>query len=145
MRNRLRGVVFNFLATFLSRNCDIGGYWLPGLIVEHVGPEPVDVLSDTPLPNAPQLRIIKRAARERFLDQLDKDGIPRNRVVRCMLRFNRQEEKTTGFVNGYEVQGYTLTVTAEVTSDLGKVYSAEKVVFVSPHNPQIERRSTRSA
>ena len=32
MRNNIRGVVNNFLATFLSRNSDVGGYWLPGLI-----------------------------------------------------------------------------------------------------------------
>jgi hypothetical protein len=50
-----------------------------------------------------------------------------------------------GPVNGHLVSGYDTTVTVTALSDLGVVYTRTATIFVAPHDPRIELRSTRAA
>ena len=52
-RRVMQSVLDNFLGTYLSRNCDHGGYWLFGFVVPHVGELRIDLLASKAPKHAP--------------------------------------------------------------------------------------------
>ncbi|HWY78072.1 MAG TPA: hypothetical protein VN281_20825 [Verrucomicrobiae bacterium] len=49
----------------------------------------------------------------------------------------------SGPVNGRTCAGHRYLLVANATSDLGKHYTAHKRIFIAPHDPSVEHRSTR--
>ena len=46
-RRRIKGVLDSFLGTFVSRHSEYAGYWIFGMLVEHLDHEPIDLLGTT--------------------------------------------------------------------------------------------------
>jgi hypothetical protein len=49
-----------------------------------------------------------------------------------------------GSVNGHRRAGYDLSFRVEALMDDGRRYEREQVVFVAPHNAEVELRSVRA-
>jgi hypothetical protein len=134
-RRDLAGVLHNFLGTYTSRYSDRDGYWLFGFLA-HAGAEwQVDLLA-APEPAATSAVAEAIAlARTRFAEQLQKAEIPRSWLREAHLRLARGDEAKRGVVNGHWTDGHDFTFSAHATTDHGKSFAAEAVVFVAPHDP----------
>ena len=81
----IRGVLDNFLSTYLSRYTDHAGYWLFGQVLPSLDGFTVELLQakarpiDTPIDTAATL------AREKFSDQLARARIDPSRLERAVL------------------------------------------------------------
>src|SRR4051794_17775759 len=88
-RKVIRGVLSNFLSTYVSRYSDYDGYWLFGFLVSDLGELRIDLLvpivgdPDTPLGAA------IRSAAAKFADQAGKAGLTRSQVRDAWLAILR--------------------------------------------------------
>ena len=136
----------NFLATLTSRYSDFDGYWMLGLVVEDLEGTTIDLLgtSDAGTAATPLSAFI-RAAREKFQDQLAKHSIPISHVSSGVLEIARQPAQREGSVSGHVRSGYDVAFTVRARSDLHTDYMQKTTIFVAPHDPSIEVRSTRGS
>ncbi len=141
-RKALASVLRNFLGTYTSRYSDSHGYWLFGFMVESLHVSEIDLLSTdmTDFPDA-QFEAIT-VARKRFLEQLNKHGLNISKLKSARLTITRGG-KTTQKHDAHQF-GYEVNFRAEAISDLGKKFEAEEVIFIAPHDPKVEGRSTRA-
>lgn len=83
-------------------------------------------------------------AQRRFREQVIKAGLAVSCIREARLELHRTQRSETVFVNGLAATGYELTLAARLVSDLGRTYESTKSIFVAPHDPGMERRSTRA-
>ncbi len=144
-RRIIRGVLGNFLGTYTSRYSDYDGYWLFGFLVGHLGELRIDLLAPTvSQPDSP-CGVAIRSAAAKFEDQLRKAGLGRSQVREAWLTIRKLAASFEGSVNGHPCRGHNLGFSVWVVTDGGKRYEREQVVFVAPHNPEMEWRSGRAA
>jgi len=144
IRRQITGVLGSSLTSYTSRNTDYDGYWLFGLLLRETGTLSVDLLD--PQKNESKSDIQKAACRfayERFKDQIQKSHIPAEYVASARLHLAKQDYPKLGPVNHRWTMGFDVLVAAEAISDLGRIYRAQTYIFVAPHDPAIEQRSTR--
>jgi hypothetical protein len=142
---RLKGVLNNFLATLSSRYSDWKGYWLFGFLVESPGELRIDLLQKEPaLSGETPITFAKQLAVQKFREQMAKAGLAEFKFREGSLHISRLPERTRGFVNGVSCEGNMLRLTAIVTTNGGKKYHQEVLVFAASHNPKLERRSARA-
>lgn len=141
----IKGVLQNFLGTFMSRHSDFDGYWLFGFLVENLDQVKIDLLDSiqgdavqTPLTFARQLAV------QRFAEQMAKAGLPNSWFQEACLTISKQAQTALVRVNGQNSIGYNLKFLAEAITDLGKPYRVALSVFVAPHDPKVELRSVRA-
>ncbi len=140
----LKGVLHNFLGTYMSRYSDYRGYWLFGFLVTELNTEVINLLTTSSnSPDTPEGRLEKLAAMK-FSDQLHKSGFDRSRVRQAWLRIKRTPIPVDQLVNGYLCKGFNVQFNASVTIDNGKHYETNQVRFVAPHDARIELRSARN-
>jgi hypothetical protein len=141
----IQGILNNFLGTYTSRYSDFGGYWVFGFLVDGICELNVDLLKTSIESNsaAPKDFAIHLAA-QRFSEQIFKNGLPKSWFREAHLIISKSPEAIRGFVNGRSSSGYALKFHTHVLTDLGKAFCSEASVFVAPHNPKIELRSTRT-
>ena len=141
----IKGVLRNFLGTFTSRYSDFNGYWLFGFLINDLADAKIDLRTLRPgtpvLPSdfAAQLAALK------FAEQLLKAGLIENQVSEAWLTMRKSPEQVVRPVNGRPSRGYTVVFFAEATMASGGHFTSQQVVFVAPHDPSHESRSTRAA
>ena len=144
-RKAIKGVLYNFLGTYTSRYSDYKGYWLFGMLVSKEKFLNIDLLNSnsdwsvsTPLAIAHQLAV------QKFREQLEKTDLSISCVQEAHLDITRLPNLRNGTVNGHICVGYNMLFQVKVTSDFDRKYKGEMSIFVAPHDPRIELRSTRS-
>jgi hypothetical protein len=95
------------------------------------------VVEETPVVAANRLAV------KRFAVQMAKAKLSLSLVRVAQLTIVKLPDKKRGPVNGRTSDGYDVQFTARVVSNVGKSYEWTRTVFVAPHNPNIESRSTR--
>lgn len=144
VRRRLTGVLCGFLDAFVGRDSDYDGYWIFGLLVREGDEVSLDLLAaNSKIEGSPVLCVAARIARLKFAKVLQKSRIPVQFVSDARFVMSKLEPATRGLVNGRTSDGHLYSLQAEATSDLGKQYTARKTIFIAPHDPSVEHRSTR--
>ena len=143
-RRDLKGVVHNFLGTYLSRYSDSDGWWIFGLAEAQLADARIDLLGTLHRAETAG-SAAAHIARSRFPDQLAKARLPRSFIREAHLTVTRSAEPTRGPVNGRWCDGHTFTFAVQVVSDHGKTFEEESAIFVAPHNATVEQRSTGRA
>jgi hypothetical protein len=143
-RRAIRSILHNFLATYTSRYSDYDGYWIFGMIVGGLEEMDIDLLrfEDCAADAAP-LPAAKNLAVTRFSEQIEKSRLAVSCVREARLTITKAPGTSSGLVNGCMRPGYEVRLTARAASDLGKTYESIISIFVAPHNPSVEQRSTR--
>jgi hypothetical protein len=143
-RRRLNGALHNFLATFTSRYSDYDGYWLFGFLLKDAEDLKIDLINpNSDSPSSTPLQVAANIARQKFQDQLAKAGLNISCARDAHVTITKLSEPRRGFVNGHVSDGHEVRCLATVVTDLGKTYHRQMNIFVAPHNPEIEFRSTR--
>jgi len=144
-RRAIRGVLENFLGTYTSRYSDFDGYWLFGFLVADLGELCIDLVAPPADDLECPLGVAVSSAAGKFTDQLQKAGLARPQVQEAWLTIRKMSEQITGSVNGVACAGHNVGFSAEAVMEGERRYERERVVFVAPHNADVERRSTRAA
>ncbi len=139
-RRAIRGVLGNFLGTYMSRYSDFGGYWLFGFLVGGLTELRIDLLARPFGEPGTPLDLAVRSAVAKFEDQMQKAGLTRPQVREAWLVLRKLPESVEGSVNGHPSKGHRLLFSAGTIMDNGRRYEREQGVFVAPHNAQVELR-----
>jgi hypothetical protein len=144
-RRRIQGILCNFLGTYTSRYSDYEGWWVLGFLANEVEQLKIDLLNPqiTNFENKPLVFAVELAARK-FCEQMDKNGISISWIREASLEISKLPQSKNGFVNGRASVGNDFRFTVQATTDFGKAYKTEVTIFIAPHNPKIESRSTRA-
>lgn len=143
LRN-IKGVLNNFLGTFTSRYSDYDGYWIFGLLYGDLEQLTIDLLNpEVATPGITPVSAARQLAREKFADQMVKAGLATSSLQEASLEISKQHEPVMGPVNGRSCAGRTINFRVVAFFKSGKRYESDKSIFVAPHNPEIEGRSTR--
>lgn len=144
-RRVIPGLLHNFLGTFTSRYSDFDGYWVFGLLVESMDTVRIDLLADfTEVADSSPSGFARRLAAQKFSEQAAKAGLSSARFREAYLDISKSAEPTRGFVNGRSSAGHCVRFQAHIVTDLGRAYDRTAYIFVAPHDPNIESRSTRA-
>jgi hypothetical protein len=145
-RRLINGALDGFLGSLVSRNSDVNGYWLLGFLAIQRNSIEIDLFKG--IGNACQdlpERWLVELARFKYDEQLRKWRIPVAWVAGARLDVIWSREVSNFLVDGQRRDCYKAKFVASVTTDLGRTLVRSKRVFVAPHNPRLERRSTRAA
>ena len=142
--NAIKGALHNFLETYTSRYSDYDGYWIFGMLIRELEQFNIDLLNTgddvsdiTPITAAVQF------ARANFKDQMEKAGLSLSCIREANLAVIKSPDLRIGIVNGHRSAGFDVSFVAKAVSHQDKTYARKKSVFVAPHDPDTERRSTR--
>jgi hypothetical protein len=139
-RRVIRGVLGNFLGTYMSRYSDYNGYWLFGYLVGALGTLRIDLLAPAMTDSASPSSVAGRLAGERFADQARKASLARSQIREAWLLIQRQPGSIMGSVNSHPCSGYKVSFSAGAVMEDGRRYGCERVVFIAEHNPAHELR-----
>jgi hypothetical protein len=139
-RRVIKGVLGNFLGTYVSRYSDYDGYLLFGFLVSDLGELRINLLGESVSePDTPMGRAVLSAV-AKFDDQRQKAGLAPSRVRDAWLMIRRLPGLARGSVNGHSCAGFNVSFLAAARMDDGKRYERDRVVFVAPHDPKVELR-----
>ena len=142
--SRKRGEVLdNFLGTYTSRNSDYGGYWLLGQLRVNQREWTVDLLGTPPTENTPE-DAGHRLAIRKFAEQVNKAGLTLHVVREARLRLARTPQAVEGQHGDFRANGNMVRCSASASLSTGSTFERECLIFVAPHNPKKERRSSRA-
>ncbi|MCL4205293.1 MAG: hypothetical protein KJ000_22650 [Pirellulaceae bacterium] len=144
-RRAIRGVLGNFLDTYTSRYTEYDGYWLFGFIVTELAELRIELLTPTSDASDAPLETAVRSAVAKFADQAQKAGLVRPQVRDAWLTIRKLPGPAKGSINGVPCAGHNVSFSAGAVMDGGRRYEREQVVFVAPHNPNVELRSARES
>ena len=144
-RRVIKGMLHNFLGTFTSRYSDFEGYWVFGFLVEGMDTVRIDLLGEVAesADSTPPV-FARRLAAQKFSEQIAKAGLPKEWFREAYVDISKSPQSKQGLVNGRSSSGYDVTFQAHVVTDLGRAYDSTASIFVAPHDPKIELRSTRA-
>ncbi len=144
-RNSIKGVLHNFLETYTSRYSDYEGYWLFGMLIGELDGFNVNLLDAGcgATESAPMTAAVRLAA-VKFMEQLEKAGLSLTCIREAQLSATKSPSSRNHYFNGHWSAGFDVEFVARAVSSSGKSYERKKSVFVAPHNPEVELRSTRS-
>lgn len=137
-RRVIRGVLGNFLSTYVSRYSDYDGYWLFGFLVGDLGELRIDLMGPTVTDPETPLGLAIRSAAAKFKDQGRKLGLASSQVLEAWLKIQRLPDSVGGSVNGHPCDGYNLSFRAGAVMDGGRRYERQQIVFVARHNAEVE-------
>jgi len=113
-------------------------------LVESIDIVRIDLLAEAESADSTPSGFARRLAAQRFSEQIAKAGLSRESFREAYLDISKSAESTVGFVNGRSSSGYDVRFQAHVVTDLGRAYDSTASIFVAPHDPKIESRSTRA-
>ena len=142
-RRVVKGVLGNFLGTYVSRHSDYDGYWLFGFLVGDLGELRIDLLGQGDSDPSTPLGAAALSAAAGCEDQWQKAGLVRAQLRDAQLTIQRLPGSVDSSVNGHSCAGFNVRFLAEAVTDDGKPYERQRVVFVAPHNPEFERQVRR--
>ena len=141
----IKGVLGNFLGTYTSRYSDYDGYWVFGLLFDSIETLMIDLLSSkNPATESAPMAAAIEIARRKFLEQMSKAGVEQSFIREARLEISKLPQQLSGFVNERTCFGNNVKFVVTVVLDSGKTCESNAVVFVAPHNPKVERQSTRA-
>lgn len=143
---RVVSLLDGFLGTYTSRYSDYNGYWLFGFVVEEVDRLVVDLLLPAPQGHgeAPHTKTIELAI-SKFKEQSTKARIDLALFREASLTILRSPHLwKPGEVRARRI-GYDLEFTARARPEGREALERKVKLVVSPHNPNIELKSVRSA
>ncbi|MDQ3331401.1 MAG: hypothetical protein M3552_12230 [Planctomycetota bacterium] len=85
----------------------------------------------------------RRLANVKFAEQLEKASLAKSCVREAHLEITKSSIRQ-GVVNGRACSGYEIIFVASALAEPGKNHRSEMAVFVAPHNPGVELKSTRT-
>jgi hypothetical protein len=144
-RRVIKGVLENFLGTYVSRYSDYDGYRLFGFLVNDLGELRINLLGERVSEPDTPMGVAVLSAVSKFEDQCDKAGLVPSQVRDAWLMIRRLSGLDWGSVNGHWCAGFNLGFSVVAITDDAKRYERNRVEFVAPHNPVVELRSTRAA
>jgi hypothetical protein len=136
-------VLGNFLGTYVSRYSDYQGYLLFGFLVADLGELRINLLGQTVTEPDTPLGVAIVSAAVRFEDQRQKAGLARSQLRDAWLTIRTVPGLCWGEVNGHSRSGSNLSFLVGAVLDDSKCYERERVVFIAPHNAEVELRSAR--
>jgi hypothetical protein len=142
-RRKITGVLHNFLNSFTSRYSDYDGYWIFGIIGYESEKSHVDLLNPALMGQSPAFVAASLFAAHSFREQMAKENLYMSYVREARLEITKLPEPRRGFVNGQSSTGHNFKFFVSVLSDYGTKYEHLLYVFVAPHDPKVESRSTR--
>jgi hypothetical protein len=114
-----------------------------GFLVEGMDSLRIDLLAHiTENADSTPLIFARRLAAQKFSEQIAKAVLSRERFREAYLDISKSPKSTLGLVNGRSSSGYDMRFQAHVVTDLGKAYDSTASIFVAPHDPRVESRST---
>jgi len=144
-RRVIKGVLGNFLGTYVSRYSDYEGYLLFGFLVGSLGELRINLLgqpvSDPDTPRG----VAVLSAVGKFAEQRQKAGLDPSQVRAAWLTIRRLPGMDWDSINGHSCAGFKLRFETAAIMDDGKEYQRERVVFIAPHDSNVELRSARAA
>jgi hypothetical protein len=144
-RRVIKGVLGNFLGTYVSRYSDYEGNWLFEFLVDDLGELRINLLGQSISDPETPIGVAVAFAAAKFEEQLRKSGLTRSQVREAWLTIRKLPGVVHGTVNGRACTGANLSFLAEAVMEDGRCNARKQIVFVVPHNPNIEQRSTRVA
>ena len=143
-RKAIKGVLHNFLETYTSRYSDYDGYWLFGMLIGESEQFSIDLLDTYSKPSERALMTAAvQLAATKFKEQMVKAGLSLSCIREAKLAVSKSPDVRSGYVNGHRCAGFDVSFAARAVSPNGKAYECQKSVFVAPHDPEVELRSTR--
>lgn len=140
-RRVLKSVLAGLLGTLVSRYSDFEGYWALGRAESCLDGWTVDLLGTDPEPgDDPASSYLRRLARARFSQQLEKAGLSLAVVADAQATVASVGEQYRALPGMYPRIGRDYTFAATVRTDTGRVFEAKRMVFVAPHDAQLEIR-----
>lgn len=139
----IRGMLHNFLRTFTSRHSDFNGYWLFGFLTEEIYPINIDLIRPSNKTNRVPLDYATELATRKFAEQALKAEIALTRIHEAWLTISKSTAICRGAVNGRSTPGFNMIFEARVITNSKRTLKSQMHVFVAPHNPTVETRSTR--
>lgn len=144
-RRVIKGVLGNFLGTYVSRYSDYDGYLLFGFLVRDLGELRINLLeSHVDDPHTP-VGVAVLSAAAKFEDQYRKAGLQRSQIRDAWLTIRRLPGVDWGSVNDHSCAGFRVSFLIRAVMDDNKCYERERVAFVAPHDARVELRSARGA
>ena len=143
-RRALNSVLTNFLGTFVSRYSSYDGFWLFGFLVSTPQPLRFDLLHGAEKLGITPVAVGANLAVMKFREQLNYHGLDASQVQSGEVVIERLDGQIEGQVDSRPCIGHHVRVAGRVVSDQGKVYCAQRIMFVAPHNPEVERRNACS-
>jgi hypothetical protein len=140
-RRVIKGALGNFLGTYVSRYSNYNGYLLFGFLVTDLDELRINLLGqEVREPSTPTSAAVSSAV-GKFDDQRRKAHLAASQVREAWLTIRKLPGSKQGSVNGHSCSGFNVSFSAEATMDDGKHYEKQRVVFMAPHNAEIESRS----
>jgi len=141
----MQGVLAGFLGIFTSRYSDFNGYWVCGFLVEDLRTVVLDLKAEVPGGAEDAFTFARGLAIEKFGEQARKHGFVAEEIDSASVSLSRLPGIVEGFVNGRLSSGYSVSVIARAQVRKGRQREREQIICAAPHNPAVERRSSRAA
>lgn len=135
-RRQFNGICCDTLGSFVSRYNDLDGYWALGQyasFLRQTGDQHLQfqLLQDSCLPACSKFTASTTYYRRAVIQMMSKNEMPPTWLADACILFS-----LTGPTSAF--------CEIAITSDLGKVYRANRTVEVKPHNPIYEHRRSGS-
>jgi len=140
----IKGVLGNFLGTYLSRNSDHEGYWLFGFLVPGLEALRLDLLCPS-TDERPAFQYAIDLAEGRFREQLRRSRVNLEEVSAAELTLSRLPEKVPIEVNGCAGVGWEVVAVVSAESKRGHRFEARRRIRVARHDAAVEFKSTRAS
>lgn len=138
----INAILHNFLGTFTSRHSDYNGYWLFGFLVAEGLPLTIDLLIPHPAGTIPT-KVAGRIAETKFRERVIRHGMEIGRLERASIQIEKLPNPVSGQVNSHICAGSMVRCRAVAGLNNYPPHTCSQTMFVAPHNPRIQWRSTR--
>ena len=133
-RRVIKGVLGNFLGTYVSRYSEYRGYLLFGFLVNDLEEMRINLLGQSVSdPDSPTGVAVSRAV-AKFEDQRRKAGLASSRVREAWLTIRRLPGPVQGVANGHLCDGFNVSFVVEAVMDDSKRYERQQTVFIAPQD-----------
>jgi hypothetical protein len=137
----IKGVLGNFLGTYVSRHSSYDGYLLFGFLVGDLDVVTINLLGQSVSDPQTPMGVAVLSALARFDEQRRKARVAEARIREASLTIRRLPGPVSGSIRGEQRLGFMVSFRAAAVMDDGKRYARDKVVFVAPHQPGVESQS----
>jgi len=143
-RRIIKGVLGNFLGTYVSRYSDYDGYLLFGFLVGDFAELRINLLGQCVADPDSPIGVAILTAVAKFEDQRAKAHLASSRIREALLTIRQLPGTVLGTIDGCSCEGFKISFLAEATMDDGKHYERERVEFIAPYAVVGGARSTRA-
>ena len=139
-RRIIRGVLGNFLGTYVSRNSDYKGYLLFGFLVGEFTELTVNLLGQSVSDPHSPVGVAVLSAIARFEDQRGKAGLPVSRIREASLIIRQTPDLSSCSIDGNFRNRLCFSFRAVAVMDNDKLYERTRFEFIASQQEIIARR-----